>query len=74
MRAWTIHHGATALNAAGVIHTDFMKNFIKADVINWQEFVDLGGWTAAREAGKVRQEGRDYIMQEGDVVEFKVGV
>jgi len=74
VRAWTIHRGENALAAAGVIHTDFMKNFIKADVINWQDFVDLGGWTKAREMGKVHTEGRDYIMQEGDVVEFKVGV
>ncbi len=74
VRAWTLHRGDTALTAAGVIHTDFMKNFIKADVINWQDFVNLGGWVKARELGKVRQEGRDYIMQEGDVVEFKVGI
>ena len=74
VRAWTIHKGMKAPQAAGVIHTDFEKHFIKADVINWQEFVDLGGWTKAREVGKVRLEGRDYAMQEGDVVEFKVGV
>ena len=74
VRAWTIQRGSTALAAAGVIHTDFMTNFIKADVINWQEFVNLGGWVKAREAGKVHQEGRDYVMQEGDVVDFKVGV
>lgn len=73
-RAWTIRRGSTALMASGVIHTDFMKNFIKADCINWQDFVQFEGWTKAREAGKVRTEGRDYIMQEGDVVEFKVGV
>lgn len=74
VRAWTIRRGSTALTAAGVIHTDFMTHFIKADVINWRDFVDLGGWPAGRQAGKVRQEGRDYVMQEGDVVEFKVGV
>lgn len=74
VRAWTIKNGSTALTASGVIHTDFMTHFIKVDVINWQDFVALGGWTKAREAGKVRLEGRDYIMQEGDVVEFKVGV
>jgi len=74
VRAWTLRRGDTALRASGVIHTDFMRNFIKADVINWQDFVSLGGWAKAREAGKVRQEGRDYVMQEGDVVEFKVGV
>ena len=74
VRAWTLRRGETALRAAGVIHTDFEKHFIKADVINWQDFVSLGGWAKAREAGKVRQEGKDYVMQEGDVVEFKVGV
>ncbi len=73
-RAWTIKKGTKAPEAAGVIHTDFIKHFIKADVINWQEFIKAGGWVKARELGKVRQEGREYIMQEGDVVEFKVGV
>ncbi len=73
-RAWTIKNGTKAPQAAGVIHTDFEKNFIKADVVNWEDFVKAGGWVGAREAGKVRLEGRDYVMQEGDVVEFKVGV
>lgn len=73
-RAWTIKNGSTALTAAGVIHTDFEKNFIKADVINWELFVADGGWVKARELGHVRLEGRDYVMAEGDVVEFKVGV
>src|SRR3989344_4627783 len=73
-RAWTLRLGGSALRAAGVIHTDFEKYFIKADVINWEDFVALGGWQKAREAGKVRLEGRDYVMREGDVVEFKVGV
>ncbi|MDO8487933.1 MAG: redox-regulated ATPase YchF [bacterium] len=74
VRAWTIHKGDTAPVAAGVIHTDFEKHFIKADVINWQDFVDLDGWIKARELGKVRIEGREYVMTEGDVVEFKVGI
>lgn len=74
VRAWTIKRGATAVEAAGVIHTDFAQNFIKADVVNWEDFVRLGGWVKAREVGKVRLEGREYVMQEGDVVEFKVGV
>ncbi len=73
-RAWTIKMGTKAPQAAGVIHTDFEKNFIKADVVNWEDFVKYGGWIGAREAGKVRLEGREYIMQEGDVVEFKIGV
>lgn len=73
-RAWTIKMGTKAPQAAGVIHTDFEKNFIKADVVNWEDFVKFGGWVGAREAGKVRLEGREYVMAEGDVVEFKVGV
>jgi hypothetical protein len=73
-RAWTIKKETKAPEAAGVIHTDFIKHFIKADVIYWQDFVKAGGWVKARELGKVRQEGREYIMREGDVVEFKVGV
>jgi ribosome-binding ATPase YchF (GTP1/OBG family) len=73
-RAWTIKKGTLAPQAAGVIHGDFEKHFIKADCINWQDFVTLGGWVKAREVGKVRQEGREYVMQDGDVVEFKVGV
>lgn len=71
VRAWTIRRGATALAASGVIHTDFMQHFIKAEVVNWQDFVNFGGWVKARENGRVRLEGRDYVMQEGDVVEFK---
>jgi len=74
VRAWTIKKGTKAPAAAGVIHTDFEKHFIKADVINWEDFVKLGGWQKAREVGKVRMEGRDYVMAEGDVGEFKVGV
>jgi len=72
-RAWTIKHGTNAQQSAGAIHTDFVKKFIKANVIGWEEFVSLGGWKKARESGKVRQEGRDYIMRDGDVVEFMIG-
>jgi ribosome-binding ATPase len=72
-RAWTVKNGTNAQNAAGVIHTDFAKNFIKAQVIDWLLFIELGGWKKARELGKVRQEGRDYIMKDGDVVEFMIG-
>lgn len=70
-RAWTIHKGWTAPQAAGVIHTDFEKGFIKADVINWQDLVSVGGWAKAREQGKVRLEGKDYVVKEGDVMIFK---
>lgn len=73
VRAWTIKSGINAQEAAGVIHTDFIKKFIKADVVSFADFVAVGGWKAARELGKVRSEGRDYIMQDGDVVEFKIG-
>ena len=73
VRAWTIKRGTKALDAAGVIHTDFTTHFIKAEVVSFDDFVNLGGWKKAREAGKTRFEGRDYIMQDGDVVEFKIG-
>jgi len=73
VRAWTIRKGMTAVEASGVIHTDFMKKFIRADVVGFDDFVSLGGWKGAREAGKARSEGRDYIMKDGDVVEFRIG-
>ncbi|NTU72972.1 redox-regulated ATPase YchF [Candidatus Roizmanbacteria bacterium] len=74
VRAWTIPVDTSAPLAAGAIHTDFIKHFIKADICNYATFVELGGWAKAREAGKVISAGRDYIMKDGDVVEFKVGV
>lgn len=73
VKAWTIEKGATARQAAGVIHTDFYDKFISARVISFADFVKLGGWQPAKEAGKIRQEGRDYLMQDGDIVEFMVG-
>lgn len=73
VRAWTISAGTLAPQAAGVIHTDFEKKFIKADVIDFREFIASPGWASAREQGKVRQEGRAYVMTDGDVVEFKIG-
>lgn len=72
-RAWTIKKGTLAPQAAGVIHTDFEKKFIKADVIPYQKFVEVGGWVKAREQGLVQTVGRDYKMKDGVVVEFKVG-
>ncbi|MEK7166116.1 MAG: DUF933 domain-containing protein, partial [Patescibacteria group bacterium] len=71
-RAWTIPLGTKAPQAAGVIHTDFEKGFIKAEVIDYVTFVKLEGWSKARELGKMRFEGKEYQMQDGDVVEFKV--
>lgn len=73
-RAWTIHKGWTAPQAAGVIHTDFERGFIKAEVVSFDELMELGGLAEARAAGKVRMEGKDYVMQDGDVVEFRFNV
>ncbi len=69
-RAWTIKKGAKAPEAAGVIHTDFEKGFIRAEVINWQKFIEAGSEAAAREKGLIRTEGKDYIMQDGDICHF----
>ena len=74
VRAWTIKKGWTAPEAAGVIHTDFQKKFIKADTVNWKDIVELGGWSSAREHGRVRMEGKEYIVQDGDVMLFKFWV
>lgn len=73
VKAWTIKKDMTAQNAAGTIHNDFIKHFIKAEVIGYEDFVALGGWKKARENGKARFEGREYVMKDGDVVEFKIG-
>lgn len=73
VRAWTIPSGTKAPAAAGVIHTDFEKKFIMAKVSSYDDFVTYGGWKGAAERGKVRQEGREYVMKEGDVVEFMIG-
>ena len=72
-RAWTIHQGDTAPKAAGVIHSDFEKGFIKAEVVSFDDLVAAGSMAAARAAGKVRMEGKDYVMADGDVVEFRHG-
>jgi GTP-binding protein YchF len=73
-RAWTIRKGATAPEAAGVIHTDFQKGFIKAEVVSYHDLVALGSIPAARAAGKARIEGKEYVMADGDVVEFRFNV
>jgi ribosome-binding ATPase len=73
-RAWTIHRGDTAPQAAGVIHTDFERGFIKAEIVSYDELVTAGSMAAAKGAGKVRIEGKDYVMQDGDVVEFRFNV
>jgi len=74
VRAWTIKKGALAPQAAGVIHSDFEKHFIKADIIPYEKFVEVSGWTKAREKGLVLTVGKDYEVKDGDVIEFKVGV
>jgi len=73
-RAWTIHQGDTAPKAAGVIHTDFEKGFIKAEIVSYNDLVAAGSMAAAKAAGKVRMEGKDYVMADGDVVEFRFNV
>ena len=73
-RAWTIRKGATAPEAAGVIHTDFQKGFIKAEIVSFDDLVGAGSMAKAKEAGKVRMEGKDYVMADGDVVEFRFNV
>jgi len=70
-RAWTIHQGDTAPKAAGVIHTDFEKGFIKAEIVSYDDLISAGSMAAAKAAGKVRIEGKDYVMADGDVVEFR---
>ena len=74
VRAWEIPVGATAPEAAGVIHTDFQRGFIKAEVVSYDDLVEAGSLAAARAAGKVRIEGKDYVMRDGDVVEFRFNV
>ncbi len=73
-RAWTIKKGATAPEAAGVIHTDFQRGFIKAEVVSFDDLVEAGSMQAAKAAGKVRMEGKEYVMADGDVVEFRFNV
>jgi len=74
VRAWTVRKGATAPNGAGRIHTDFEKGFIRAEVIAYQDYIEHQGEAGAKEAGKWRLEGKDYLMQEGDVVHFRFNV
>ena len=73
-RAWEIRTGSTAPEAAGVIHTDFQKGFIKAEIVSFADLVDAGSMAEAKSRGKVRMEGKDYVMQDGDVVEFRFNV
>ena len=70
-RAWTVGRGTKAPKAAGSIHTDFEKGFIRAETITYGDFVALGGEVAAKEAGKMRLEGKDYVVKDGDVMRFR---
>lgn len=71
-RAWTIKCGSSAPEAGAAIHTDFKEKFIRAEIIDWQELLNCGSWGKARELGKLRLEGKEYIVQDGDVIEFKI--
>ena len=74
IRAWTIKKNYSAPNAAGVIHTDFEKGFIKAEVIDFEDFIEFNGELGAREKGKLRLEGKDYLVKDGDIIQFKFNV
>ncbi|HEX5436002.1 MAG TPA: redox-regulated ATPase YchF [Gemmatimonadaceae bacterium] len=74
VRAWTIHRGDTAPEAAGVIHSDFQRGFIRAETVSYDDFIATGGWKGARERGLVRSEGREYVVQDGDVLLFRFNV
>ncbi|HEY5491883.1 MAG TPA: redox-regulated ATPase YchF [Gemmatimonadaceae bacterium] len=74
VRAWTIHHGDTAPKAAGVIHSDFERGFIRAETVGYDDFLKFGGWKGARDAGVVRSEGKEYVVQDGDVLLFRFNV
>jgi len=71
--AWSLEKGKTAIEAAETVHTDFAQHFIKAEVINVEELLRAGGWKEVKEKGKIGLEGKDYIVQDNDVIEFKVG-
>ena len=74
MRAWTIHNGDTAPQAAGVIHTDFERGFIRAETVAFDTFVRAGGWKGAKDQGAVRSEGKEYVVADGDVLLFRFNV
>jgi ribosome-binding ATPase YchF (GTP1/OBG family) len=74
VHAWTVRAGATAPQAAGVIHTDFERGFIRAEVITFDDYIACNGEAGAREAGKMRLEGKDYVVREGDVIYFRFNV
>jgi GTP-binding protein YchF len=73
-RAWTFRNGSTAPVCAGRIHTDFQRGFIRAEVIGWEQLLELGSWNAAKDVGKLRLEGKDYVASDGDVMEFRFNI
>jgi hypothetical protein len=73
-RVWTFRTGATAPQCAGVIHSDLERGFIRAEVIDWEQLLEIGSWTKAKELGKLRVEGKDYVVQDGDVLEIRFNV
>ena len=73
-RAWTVHRGAKAPEAAGEIHTDFERGFIRAETIGFDDYISTGGETGAKDAGKMRSEGKEYVVQDGDVMLFRFNV
>ena len=74
VRAWSIKHGATAYEAAKVIHSDIQRGFIKADVIGYEDYIEFSGELGARENGKLRTEGKEYVVKDGDIINFKFNV
>ena len=74
VRAWTIRRGATAPQAAGVIHTDFEKGFIRAEVMKYDDFISLGSEQAVKEAGKLGVQGKEYVVEDGDIMHFRFNV
>ena len=74
VRAWTVRKGSKAPEAAGAIHSDFQRGFIRAETIGYDDFITLGGEQACKDAGKVRQEGKDYVTKDGDLMLFKFNV
>ena len=74
VRAWSLKKGSTAPEAAGKIHTDFQKGFIKAEIISYEDYIKFGSESSAKENGKLRLEGKEYIVQDGDIIHFKFNV
>ena len=71
-RAWTLKRNQTAYQAAGIVHTDFQKKFIRAEAVDWKQLIEAGSWTNAKEKGLLKTVGKDYLIQDGEVIEFKI--